>query len=141
MTEQSKKDYNQLTAGFEFPPRSYLLDKEAVELYLGATQETDSLFLQDGLVPPMAVTAFAMATLVHSVSMPSGTIHVSQELDFLELVRINDTITCYAKVSRRIERGGLRLMNIDIRVVNQDNKTVLTGKVGFVLPESRMGEE
>jgi acyl dehydratase len=135
MAEQPKIEYYQLRAGFEFPPQSYVLDEAAVASYVEATQETDRLFLKEGLAPPMAVTAFAMSALSQSISMPSGTIHVSQELDFLKLVRVNDTITCLSKVSRKVERGGLRLMNTDIRVVNQNNETVLTGKVGFVLPE------
>jgi len=135
MTEQPKIEYYQLTAGFEFPPQSYRLDEAAVSLYLEATQEIDDLFCREGLVPPMAVTAFAMSALSQSISMPSGTIHVSQELDFVKLVKVHDTITCCSKVSRKLERGGLRLMNVDISVVNQNNEMVLAGKVGFVLPE------
>jgi acyl dehydratase len=139
MSEQSKIEYYQLTAGFEFPSQSYVLDEQAVSLYLDATQEGNDLFRSGHLVPPMAVTAFAMSALSQSISMPSGTIHVSQELDFLKLVRVNDTITCLSRVSRKVERGGLRLMNTDITVVNQDGETVLTGKVGFVLPEPGTG--
>ncbi len=135
MTEPQKINYYQLTTGFEFPPQSYVLDTAAVTLYLKATQETDDLFLRDGLVPPMAVTALAMSALAQSISMPSGTIHVSQELDFLKTVKVNDTITCLSKISRKVERGGLRLMNTDITVINQNEEKVLTGKVGFVLPE------
>ena len=86
----------------------------------------------------MAVTAFAMTALSQSISMPSGTIHVSQELDFLKLVHVGDTITCHSKISRKVERGGLRLMNTDITVLNQNQEKVLTGKVGFVLPDPGM---
>ena len=134
MNGQSKTEYYQLSAGFEFPPQSYCLDSSAVDLYLDAVKENNSLFRQEGLVPPMAVTAFAMSALSQAVTMPSGTIHVSQELDFLKVVRVGDTITCRSKVSRKIERGGLRLMNVDISVVNQNQEPVLTGRVGFVLP-------
>jgi acyl dehydratase len=135
MPEPAKIEYYQLTAGFEFPPQTYLLDEQSVALYLEATRETDALFRGTHLVPPMAVTAFAMSALSQSISMPEGTIHVSQELEFLKPVKVNDSITCLSKVSRKIERGGLRLMNTEIKVVNQHNETVLTGKVGFVLPE------
>lgn len=135
MSEQPKIEYYQLTAGFEFPPQSYLLDSVTVALYLDATQDSDELFRQGGLVPPMAVTAFAMTALSQSIRMPSGTIHVSQELDFLKLVHVGDTITCHSKISRKVERGGLRLMNTDISVLNQNQEKVLTGKVGFVLPD------
>jgi acyl dehydratase len=49
------------------------------------------------------------------------------------MVFAGDRITCSSKVSRKVDRGGLRLMSTDITVTNQDGKTVLTGKVGFVL--------
>jgi acyl dehydratase len=134
MTGPAKAEYYQLTVGFEFPPQNYILDAAAVALYLDAVKETSSLFREEGLVPPMAVTAFAMSSLSQSVTMPDGTIHVSQELDFLKPVRVGDTITCRSKVSRKVDRGGLRLMNVDISVTNQNQETVLTGRVGFVLP-------
>jgi acyl dehydratase len=135
MSEQAKIEYYQLTAGFEFPPQSFVLDAATVALYLDATQDNDELFREGGLVPPMAVTAFAMTALSSSISMPAGTIHVSQELDFLKLVKVGDTITCHSRISRKVERGGLRLMNTDITVTNQNQEKVLTGKVGFVLPD------
>jgi hypothetical protein len=135
MTEPSKAEYHQLFVGFEFPPQSYKLDSETVSSYLKAVRESNELYSKSDLVPPMAVTAFAMASLGQAVKMPPGTIHVSQELEFLNLVRVGDTITCYSKVSRKVDRGGLRLMNTDISVLNQYQEKVLTGRVGFVLPE------
>jgi acyl dehydratase len=135
MAEQAKAEYYQLFVGFEFPPQSYTLDSSTVALYLDATRESNDLFRKEGLVPPMAVTAFAMSSLAQNVTMPSGTIHVSQDLDFLKLVKVGDTITCYSTVSRKVDRGGLRLMNTDITVLNQNEEKVLTGRVGFVLPE------
>jgi len=135
MAEQIKTEYYQLHVGFEFPPQSYKLDSAVVSMYLEAVKEPNDLYRKEALVPPMAVTAFAMASLSEGLTMPSGTIHVSQELEFLKLVNVGDTITCYSKVSRKLDRGGLRLMNTDITVLNQNKEKVLTGKVGFVLPE------
>jgi acyl dehydratase len=135
MTEKARIEYHQLSAGFEFPPQSYTLDSAAVSLYLEAVKENNELYSREALVPPMAVTAFAMSSLSGSVTMPDGTIHVSQELDFLKPVRVGDTITCRSRVSRKVDRGGLHLMNTDISVVNQNGEEVLTGRVGFVLPE------
>jgi acyl dehydratase len=139
MTEKAKIEYHQLCAGFEFLPQSFILDSQAVSLYLEAVKESSDLYRNEGLVPPMAVTAYAMAALSRAVTMPPGTIHVSQELDFLKLVRVGDTITCQSTVSRKVNRGGLRLMNTDITVLNQNQEKVLTGRVGFVLPEPASG--
>lgn len=139
MVEKAKAEYPQLLVGFEFPPQSYKLDLSAVSAYLEATREPNPLYRHEGLVPPMAVTAYAMTALGSAVTLPPGTIHVSQELDFLKLVRVGDTITCYSKVSRKQDRGGLHLMRTDITVLNQNQEKVLTGRVGFVLPEPGTG--
>jgi acyl dehydratase len=135
MTEPNKAEYHQLFVGFEFPPQTYKLDSETVSAYLEAVKDTSEIYRGGNLVPPMAVTAFAMASLGSAVKMPPGTIHVSQELDFFKLVRVGDSITCHSKVSRKVDRGGLRLMNTDISVLNQNQEKVLTGRVGFVLPD------
>jgi acyl dehydratase len=134
MTEPAKIEYFQLTVGFEFPPQSYNMDADLVSLYLEATRDSSELFLSGKLVPPMAVTAYAMNALSQAVALPSGTIHVTQELDFLKTVKVGDTIVCFSKVSRKVDRSGMRLMNIDLTVTNQSAETVLTGKVGFILP-------
>ncbi len=134
MPESTKVEYHQLFVGFEFPPQSYTLDASTVSAYLDATKETNEVFLADRLVPPMAATALAMASLGAAISMPPGTIHISQELEFLNLVKVGDTITCFSKISRKQARGNLRLMNTDITVINQNGDKILTGKVGFILP-------
>ncbi len=134
MTEPVKIEYSQLTVGFEFPPQGYAMDDGLVSLYLEATSDSGELIRSKKLVPPMAVTAFAMNALSQSVALPSGTIHVTQELDFIKTVTVGDTIVCYSKVSRKVDRGGMHLMNIDLTVTNQGKETVLTGKVGFILP-------
>ncbi len=124
-----------IEAGYEFPPASYKLDYSMVSAYLRAVGETNSLYQVTGLVPPMAVAAYAMTALSHSLSLPPGTIHVSQELEFMGTVSVGDTIVCNARVIRKQERGRLRLMTVGLDVLNQDGRKVLSGKTGFVLPE------
>jgi acyl dehydratase len=141
MTEKEKAGYYQITVGYEFPPQSYTLDSSIVSTYLEAVKESNDLYRIEGLVPPLAVTAYAMAALSAGISLPSGTVHVSQELEFTGLVHAGDTITCYSKVSRRQDRGGLHIMATDITVVNQKQEKVLSGRVGFILPEPNAGNK
>jgi len=135
MSQQPKVEFQQLEAGYEFPPASYSLDSSIVATYLRAIEDTSSLYQTAGLVPPMAVAAYAMTTLSDSISLPPGTIHVSQELEFMSVVNVGDTITCSARVIRKQDRGRLRLMTVALDVLNQDQKKVLSGKTSFVLPE------
>ena len=134
MPEQKKVEYSQLEAGYEFSPASYKLDPATVAAYCQAVEETSSLYQDTGLVPPMAIAAFAMATLSEGLSLPSGAIHVSQEIEFIHTVSIGDTITCHSRVSRRQNRGKFHLLAIDLNVFNQDGRAVMAGKTSFILP-------
>ncbi len=129
-----KIDYQQIEAGYEFRPLSYQLDASMVASYLKAVGETSNLYQTTDLVPPMAVAAYAMAALFDSISLPLGTIHVSQGLDFTGTVNVGDTITCQAKVLRKQNRGGLNLMTIGFDVFNQNQKKVTAAKTSLILP-------
>ena len=99
-----------------------------------AVEDTSELYRETGIVPPMALAALAMSAMGEGSSFPGGTVHVSQELEFVDIVRAGDTITCSGRVARRQDRGGLHLMTTELIVTNQDQKKVLSGKVGFILP-------
>jgi len=135
MPEKQKIEYSQLEVGYEFPPSSYKLDSSMVTTYLKAVEDASALYQDTVLVPPMAIAAHAMASLSESISLPPGTIHVSQEFEFIDAVSINDTLISYAKVSRKQSRGKFHLLIVDLNVVNQNQKAVLTGKTSFILPE------
>ncbi|MFC1940326.1 MaoC family dehydratase N-terminal domain-containing protein [Chloroflexota bacterium] len=135
MSKPQKVEYQQIEAGHDFPLVSYHLDALIAASYLKAVGETSSLYQNNKLIPPTAVAARAMAALSDSISLPPGTIHVSQELEFTGTVNVGDTITCHAKVARKQDRGRLHLMTIDLNVFNQNQKKVLSGKTSFVLPE------
>ena len=134
MPKLPKVELDQLEPGYEFPATSYELAPADVATYLRAVEETSPLY-QTGLVPPMAVAAYAMSALSEGLSLPPGAIHISQELEFLDLVRVGDTITCRARFSQKHSRGRLNIMSIELNVFNQKPKKVLAGKTSFILPE------
>ena len=134
MSEKQKIEYCQLKTGYEFPPSSYNLDSAIASSYLKAVEDTSNLYQDTYLVPPMAIAAYAMASLSEHISLPPGTIHVSQEFEFRSAVNINDPLTSYARVSRKQSRGEFHLLSVDLNVVDQNQKVVLTGKTSFILP-------
>jgi hypothetical protein len=132
----AQRRLSELSEGFAFPPEACRLGAVQVSAYLKAVDETGDLYRDGRLVPPMAVAASAMTSLLTSMSVPPGTVHVSQEFQFLNMVYVGDSLTCRATIGRKLDRGRLHLMTVDIDVRNQDQKVVLTGKVGFALPEN-----
>jgi acyl dehydratase len=134
MQEELKLEYSDIKPGYEFPPATHKMDSSIVSIYLKAVEDTDRLYQDNMIVPPTALAAYAMTSLSGRLSLPAGSIHVSQELEFLDTVSMSDTITCHARVSQKHERGRLHLMAVDFEVCKQDDIKVLTGKTSFILP-------
>lgn len=122
--------------GLLFPPASYTIDHTRLEAYIAATGDNDPVYSDSSLVPPTAVAARAMAALAEGIALPPGTIHISQELEFLAPVQAGEPLTSRAMVSGKRSRGRLELLTIEIRVSNQDNKDVMTGRSTFMTPQS-----
>jgi hypothetical protein len=94
--------YEKLTPGYKFPPTTYELTPSFVSRYLKAVEGSDA-----GFVPPLAMTACAIATMTKAVPLPPGTIaiHASQELEFLRLVPVGVTVECHkSRFSMRARR-------------------------------------
>ena len=133
---QPKIEYDKLSAGYEFAPTSFKLEREMLTAYLKATEDETGLYEGNGVVPPMAIAALAMAAISTGLSLPPGTIHVSQELEFIDIANIGETLTSYARINRKVERGKLHILTIGINVLDKKKTVVMTGECSFILPAS-----
>ena len=109
----------------------YVLDAEAVATYgdaVGAASRPH--------VPPLAIAARAIASLGDLMEMPAGTIHASQEFDFSTLVPIGARVTCVAKVLRKLARGPMRMLTLEMVVSDESGGVVQRGRSTVVLPEA-----
>lgn len=125
--------FEQLAVGYEFPPATYQLSGSVISKYVEAVGGQQD-FLASGIVPPLAIGAYAMNALSQSFSIPPGSIHASQEFEFLKVVPIGTTITCCGKIAQKVERGRLSLVVLEINGLNQDKEKVLTGKATVAIP-------
>lgn len=137
MTQRNMK-YEKLTTSYEFPVTSFCLDRKMVKAYLDATEDNNRLYAEQQIIPPMAIAALSMAAMSTGLVLPPGTIHVSQELEFLDTVNINEILTSHARVNRKMERGKFNMLTIGINVLNQRKTTVLAGETSFILPAVAM---
>ncbi len=129
----SPASLKELPIGYQFPPIRYELTKSVVAKYLDAVGERQD-FLKSGIVPPLAIAACAMTALSQSFAVPPGSIHASQELEFLKVVPVGATISCGGKIAHRLERGRLNLVSIEISALDQGEQEVLTGKATVAMP-------
>lgn len=120
--------FEQLVTGYEFPTTRYELDLSIISKYLIAVGLQSAEF-----VPPLAIAAYAMSALSKSLVLPPGTIHASQELEFLQPVPIGATISCQGRVAQKLSRGKLNLLTIELSVLSQAKEKILSGKATLVL--------
>jgi hypothetical protein len=123
--------YEELIPGYEFPPAKYELNASLVSKYLKAVDSTD-----DGFVPPLAITARAIAAMAGAFSLPPGAIaiHASQELEFFKVLPIGATIECHSRVARKITRGKMSMLILELEVFDQSKEKVQSGKATIALP-------
>jgi len=123
--------YEELAPGYKFPPAVYELSASFVSKYLKAVDSVD-----DGFVPPLAITACAIAAMTGSIPLPTGTIaiHASQELEFFKLVPIGDTIECHIGMAQKIARGKMSMLILEIEVFDKGKEKVQSGRATIALP-------
>ena len=123
--------YKELIPGYKFPPAIYELSASLVSKYLKAVDSAG-----DGFVPPLAITACAIAAMTKSTPLPPGTIaiHASQELEFFKLVPIGTTIECHIGVAQKIGRGKMSMLILEIEVFDKGKEKVQSGRATIAVP-------
>lgn len=123
--------YEELIPGYKFPPATYELSASFVSKYLKAVDSAG-----DGFVPPLAITACAIAAMTKAVPLPPGTIaiHASQELEFFKLVSIGATIECHIGVAQKIARGKMSMLILELEVFDKGKEKVQSGRATIALP-------
>jgi len=123
--------YEELTPGYKFPPTTYELSASFVSKYLKAVDSKD-----DGFVPPLAITACAIAATTKSIPLPPDTIaiHASQELEFFKQVPIGSAIECQIGVLQKITRGKMSMLILELEVFDKGKERVQSGRATIALP-------
>jgi acyl dehydratase len=128
-----------LEKGHQFSATSFVLDEDAVARYVEAVEDEalPRLAQAEGKawVPPMAVAALALRSLMEEMVLPAGAIHVSQELEFVRAVEAGERITCRAWLSHRSQRGGWWVLAVEMEGAGESGQPVLAGRSTVVVPQ------
>lgn len=128
-----------LEKGHQFSATPFVLDEEAVARYLEAVEDEalPRMAQAEGKawVPPMAVAALALRSLMEEMVLPAGAIHGSQELGFVRAVEVGERITCRAWLSHRSQRAGWWLLAVEMEGVDESAQPVLTGRLTVMVPQ------
>jgi len=127
-----------LETGHQLSAGSFVLDDAAVARYLEAVEDEalPRLARAEGKawVPPMAVAALALRSLMEEMTLLAGAIHGSQELGFLRAVEAGGRIACRAWLSHRSQRGGYWVLAVEMEGADESGQPVLTGRLTVMVP-------
>lgn len=123
-----------LEAGEQMTIGPFAVDAGAAEAYLNAAGGDASFYGEMGATPPMAVAGRTLGILIERLSMPPGSVHIGQELDFLDTARPGEPLVCSARLARESRRGGWRILQLEF-TVNAEERRVLAGRATVMVPE------
>lgn len=107
---------------------------EAVREYLQAVGDESPLYAETGLVPPVALAAYALGNMLEELSIPPGAIHSRQEVETLEPVGIGQDLVTSVRVSRRARRRGLEFMTAGYAIQNDRHEDLSMGQSTILVP-------
>ena len=122
-----------LTAGHVFPPVHMHIDSDRVRDYVEATGDDLDVYMEAGVAPSLAVAAFALGALLESVSLPGGSLHASEALNFKAPVPIDAQVECRAVLAQRSVRGGYVVSILESEIVH-NGSVALTARATVMSP-------
>ncbi len=133
-------DLRDLSKGYEFPEAALDLSPEWAREYESAVEGQAMDRLGQDAVNPMGIAALAIGSLLQSVQLPAGAIHIGQELAFSQMVKAGQRLSTWARVVNRGERQGWLVVSIDLRVEDEQRNAALTGRATLTMPVSEKRE-
>ena len=129
-----------LPKGHEFPATELQITAEDTLAYLDAVQDTNSVYQDYGLAPPLAVAALALGALLQMLELPPGTLHTGQQVESAAGVPLGASLTLTGRIAQRSERDGLIVSAIEFEVTvapalaEKMPAPALTGKTTVMAP-------
>jgi len=130
-------NYSLLETGSTVSDQKYTLTQREVDLYLDAVQDDSVRHLNGSgtqLAPPMALAALSLRGVVIDLQIPGGTLHVGQEMEFKDSVRVGESLRCIASLASNNVRGEWRFMVVNLSVLRSSGDEVMEGKSTIMLP-------
>jgi len=115
---------------------SWKLTEEFVHDYLGAVGDCLPLYARHGLVPPVALAARALGSLLERLELPPGSIHSLQEVSALTPVAVGQVVTARASVGQPKRRGGMEFITAAVCISDKAGKDVLSSKTTVLVLDS-----
>ena len=117
---------------------SWELTEEFVHDYLSAVGDGLPVYDRHGLVPPVALAARALGSLLEQLDLPPGAIHSLQEVSALAPVAVGQVVTAKASVGEPKRRGGLEFITAAVCLNDKAGNDILSSKSTVLVVDSSM---
>jgi hypothetical protein len=136
MAASTRALLSDLEKGHEFPPTKFDLTQDYVDEYLAATRDSNAIYGQTGLAPPLAVAARALGKLLEAIELPPGSLHTGQEVEMKAGVPVPSTLELSGRLAQRSMRAGLVIgvLEFQVSVVGETGPALL-GKTTVMMPQ------
>ena len=123
-----------IVAGQELDEVHFNLDASLVRNHLSVVDDGSDLYQGSDLVPPTAVAALGVRTLLGGLALPPGAIHVAQELAMHRTATCGQRVCCRARVAQSCQHRRGRLLVLEFTVVDDQGQPILEGRTTLIVP-------
>jgi len=128
-----------LPRGHALPEARFRLGADDVRAYLEAVGDGSNVYGQGpegpAWVPPLAVAALALHSILEQVELPAGALHASQEVEFRRPVPVGASLLSRARVAQRSEMRGAVISVIEFEVTEEGSSTpAVVGRATIMAP-------
>jgi 3-hydroxybutyryl-CoA dehydratase len=114
--------------GVEVNLGSWEVTEEFVRDYLNAVGDGLPVYFHHGLVPPVALAARALGSLLEHLELPPGAIHSLQEIETIRPVPFGQEIRGTAVLGHPKRRGGMEFITTGFTLEDREGRQSLAGK-------------
>lgn len=138
--EKPELVFADLTLGREFRPLEYPVTPEVVRDFMEVVGDNHPLYTQRepdaALAPPGLAAIYARASYLQDNSMPSGGVLAKQEFEFINPVKVGDTLIVKAKVIESfMDEKGRKRVTFQINARNQEGVRICDVTLGAIWPK------
>ena len=114
------------------------LTQEFVDSYLQAVEDKSAIYQQISVAPPLALAARVLSLLIAKLSLPSGALHVSQQVYSQRAIMVGQELWGSAQSSRPLQRKRWTFISTDFVINNQKGLEVLKGQTTVMVPSEEL---
>ena len=123
-----------IDAGQELEEVHFTLGSSMVRQYTSVIDDRSAIYGQTDLVPMTAVAALGIRTLLEGLGLPPGAVHVAQELESHGAARIEQEVSCRARVAQVNQRRDSRFVALEFTVLDGRGYPILEGRTILLVP-------